>query len=136
MSQEKVDAYKKAKANRKKEMEIKKRQDLMYKILGFAIGFVALVWVVFSIGWTYGGWYNPFAAKETTRTLTAEELSSIRDKLGLDADGNPITTTPGQTTTAGETTTADGETSASDSETTTANGESDAGEDSTTAATE
>lgn len=106
MSQEKVDAYKKEKANRKKALEDKKKKDLTYKIIGGLVTVVMAVWVVASIGWSYLGWDNPFVAETTKKVYSAGELASIRDKLGLDSEGKPkeeeTTTKSGST----ETTTA------------------------------
>ncbi len=102
MSQKKVDAYKKEKANRKKAIEAAKKKNMIYKVVAGIVTLIVVVWLVCSIGWRYLDWYNPFAPKETTRILSSEELSSVRDALGLDSNGNPKTTTAAQNTTAGK----------------------------------
>ena len=122
MSQEKVDAYKKEKANRRKALEKKKKKAVLYRIIGAVAGILVLAWIVCSIGWTYAGWPNPFAEKETSSVYTEAEISSIREKLGLDANGN--------TTTVSATTASDNK--ADDS--TTANNNDDSTKEETTAA--
>ena len=93
MSQEKVDAYKKEKANRKKALEDKKKKDLTYKIVGSFVTVLAAVWIVSSFGWSFLGWDNPFVQETTKKIYSSSELASMRDKLGLDSEGKPKETT-------------------------------------------
>ncbi|MCD8153261.1 MAG: hypothetical protein LUF78_00930 [Clostridiales bacterium] len=48
MSQKKVDAYKKEKANRQKNMKREKRGLMLEKLIGVIICFAAVFWIFFS----------------------------------------------------------------------------------------
>ena len=80
MSQEKVDRYKKEKANRKKIIKKQKIKGFFSKI---AVAVVALA-IVGYLGFSTYRYYNPV---ETTTTFTnaysVEELSSILEEEGL-----------------------------------------------------
>jgi hypothetical protein len=75
MSQEKVDRYKKSKANRKKELKKKKRR----RVYAYICGTVVTLLVLAFLGWSV---WRTFIKDDTTSdsstyTLSEEELSSI-----------------------------------------------------------
>ncbi len=115
MSQEKVDQYKKEKANRKKNIARQKRQNVMYKVFAAILGMVVVAWIVLSVLWTKGIVSNPFVVTTTTETTTLSEaeLSSMYAVISeaglLDED---------DTTESDETTTALDDTTATETETT------------------
>lgn len=107
MSQEKVDKYKKEKANRKKAMAKEKFKKRLYVIIGALIGVAFLGWIGFSV-------YNDFIKEqETEATMSAEEYSELLEYLNAQA-----TASTAETTTGSDDTTADSEETTGQEETT------------------
>lgn len=96
MSQEKVDRYKKEKANRKKDLAKQKQQKTLKTIGGVLASVVLILAVVFSAKLLRGD----FEEQETS-TYSEEYLSQIRDLFGTKSESD---TTKGEqnTTKAGE----------------------------------
>ena len=77
MSQEKVDKYKKDKANRKKLMAQQKRQEFLEKSVFALIGVALVAFVVVS---AYFKWFHKekkTVAEAATYSLSEEEISSV-----------------------------------------------------------
>lgn len=81
MSQEKVDKYKKEKANRKKIMAKEKRIKRIYILLGTLVGIVFVVWIGFSV-------YNDYIKEEPTTTavtLSEEQIAELESLIAAQA---------------------------------------------------
>ena len=128
MSQEKVDAYKKEKANRKKVLKTQKTKALVYRILGGVAGVLVIGWIVWSV---------VDSSIEKPRVFTEKELSSMRDVINAVGLGDATTASKENATTGkDESTTTKDESTTAESETTTGESETTTGESETTAATE
>ena len=111
MSQEKVDLYKKEKANRKKNIKKEKRNKIL-KRLAAGLGVVAIIAVlVASVVMSN--------KQDDTITLSQEELQSLIDSINAGTTtGADETTKKSKTTKEGETNTITGESTSSDENTT------------------
>ena len=92
MSQEKVDRYKKEKANRKKNLAKKKQQKTLKTLAGVLVSVLLIVAIVFSAKLLRGDF-----KEEETSTYSEEYLSQIRDLFGTESattSGEESTTTP------------------------------------------
>ncbi len=115
MSQAKVDAYKKEKANRKKNLKSQKTKSLIYKILGGVAALAVVVWIVWSVVDTT----KPVTYTEAEKQSMLTNILKYADYLGLDKSefGIEETTTKAEQST---TKTDEKETTKADDETTTA----------------
>lgn len=96
MSQEKVDKYKKEKANRKKIMAREKRMKRIYILLGTLVGIAFVAWIGFSV-------YNDFIKEEPpAATLSAEEIAELQSLLAEQAAASETSSSEGDETTSGE----------------------------------
>lgn len=90
MSQKKVDAYKKEKANRKKIIAKQKRQAFLMKLAGIAITALFFGFIIFSV---YDKWIKEDEdATVATYALSAEEISSVFE--AYTAESEESTTEP------------------------------------------
>lgn len=78
MSQAKVDRYKEQKANRKQIMQKEKREKMLWKIGGGAVGIVLAGWVVFS---AVNSFYVPPVKSYEVNTAA---LDTYIDSLGAE----------------------------------------------------
>lgn len=108
MSQEKVDKYKKDKANRRKNIAKEKRKRLIGKIVGIVVGVAFLVYIV----WSVTVLVKPEKEK-TGNTMSEEDLSSYLKELeeiyGTTTAAEGTTTPADEETTKGDGTTTTGD---------------------------
>lgn len=115
MSQQKVDKYKKEKANRKKIIARQKRQEFFAR---FAVGVVTIAFFGFIIVSAYFKWFDKkdeTTAEAATYSLSEEEISSVWEAYTEESES----TSEEETTQVAETTSS--EESSSSEEATTVN---------------
>lgn len=115
MSQQKVDKYKKDKANRKKLIAKQKRQEFLSKL---ALGIVTIAFIGFIVVSAYFKWFDKeeTTAEAATYSLSEEEISSIWEAYTEESESTEEETTKEQeNTTAAEETTPEETTTADNS---------------------
>lgn len=100
MSQDKVDRYKKEKANRKKIVKKQKRNSILSKVAVVFVTLICIGWIItssFKI-WPFDGSLDPTTTTES-KSYSADEIASLQNVLGT------TTTAEGATTSANDATT-------------------------------
>lgn len=113
MSQEKVDKYKRDKANRKKIIAKQKRQEFFAK---FIAGIVTVAFIGFIVVSAYFKWFDKkgeTTAEAATYSLSEEEISKVWEAYTEEPES-----TEGETTQSSEETSAPEETTAAEASTT------------------
>lgn len=116
MSQQKVDKYKKDKANRKKLIAKQKRQEFFARL---AAGVVTIAFIGFIVVSAYFKWFDKkgeTTAEAATYSLSEEEISSVWEAYTEESESTEEETTQSaETTSSDEAATTEEETTSDDS---------------------